>query len=94
MVLRVEGDGGAGLARLGTDGAGVLVGDLLVEDLAEGGELEADLGGGGQLGGVQGVEQPQVFVSGRLGLLGVGGVLTQVVDGDGQSVGDELAGAL
>ena len=34
VVLGVEGDRGAGLARLGADRAGVLVGELLVEDLA------------------------------------------------------------
>jgi hypothetical protein len=66
---------------------------LVVEDLAERRELDAHLGGRGQFGGVQRVEQGQVLVRDGLGLRRVGGVLAEVVDGHSQAVVDQFATA-
>jgi hypothetical protein len=64
--------------------------------LADGAELHAHLGPGGertdplgQPGPVQRVEQQQVGIDGRLGRRGIGGVLTEVVEADQQPVLDQ-----
>jgi hypothetical protein len=70
----------------------VVVGEFLVEALAQGRELQADLGGRGQLGPGERRQQPQVLVPGRLGLLRGQRVLAEVVDRDGQTVVDQALG--
>jgi hypothetical protein len=65
--------------------------EVLIEQLTDGGQLHADLRPGGQTRRGQRVEQFLVGTHGLLGEPGVGGVLTQVVERDGESGVDEPA---
>ncbi len=95
VVLHVEGDRGAGVAGGAADRAGVLERHLVADpgqELADRGELDGDLGAAGQPARGQRREEVDVGRHGRLGLLGVEGVLTEVVQGGGEPVRGQHGG--
>ena len=88
VVLHVEGHRGAGVAGRVADGAGVLERDLLAvvgQRLADGRELDRDLGVARQALLGQRREHVEVGRDGGVGLLAVEGVLAEEVERDVQA---------
>src|SRR5690606_14504365 len=88
----VQGDHGASSGGGRTDRGGVILRHPLVQPQSQRRELEAELGGRGELGFGEGGDQPQVLVAGGGGLLRVAGVLPQVRQRHLESPAHELAG--
>jgi hypothetical protein len=92
VVLSVQGDGGARVLGGSADPGGVAKCQCLVEPLAHRGELEADLDLVGQAVGFHPVQQLKVGVHGRFRTGHIFDALAQMVQGHGETIGDQRSG--
>jgi hypothetical protein len=93
VIFHVEGDRRARVGRGGADRTRIRLGHVLVEGLAQGRQLDADLGRRREPLLLERLQQGQVLVAGGVRLIGVEGVLAEMVQSDrepllGQFPGD------